>query len=80
MTCRDTSQRELTSGSRPSVFIQEMEISPVAAFHHTLIIPCKLNTAGHTERWQGHSNGNPRLPLAGIKTQDALRPSSSTST
>lgn len=78
MTCRDTWQRELTSGSRPSVFIQEMEISAVAAFHHTLIIPSKLNAAGHTERWQGQSKGDPRLPLAGIKTQDALRPSSST--
>ena len=78
MTCRDTWQRELTSGSRPSVFIQEMEISAVAAFHHTLIIPSKLNAAGHTERWQGQSKGDPRLPLAGIQTQDALRPSSST--
>ena len=78
MTCRDTWQRELTSGSRPSVFIQEMEISAVAAFHHTLIIPSKLNAAGHTERWQGQSKGDPRLPLAGIKTPDALRPSSST--
>ena len=78
MTCRDTWQRELTSGSRPSVFIQEMEISAVAAFHHTLIIPSKLNAAGHTERWQGQSKGDPRLPLAGIKTQDVLRPSSST--
>ena len=67
------SQREGTNGHRPSLFIQEVETAPVTASHHILIILSKLNTADHTGRWQGWSNSNCHLLLAGSKNQKVLK-------